>query len=179
MGSLHQHQQCDTLHEGQGMQFFITSRIPINKKKTDEIEVIDDETYDEIAVETVSKCLARMSGYWDPEFEPRSWTINDIILWRFSLLWQARTLGDFPIHSSTWHGMAGGSHIQVNWLKPCAPILCNTEHAQLVDVSKVHNGGVQQRSAVLYMRDMRDEGCSITSLLHPKSQSTKNNSANQ
>ena len=29
----------------------------------------DDETYDEIAVKPVSKCLARMKGYWGPEFE--------------------------------------------------------------------------------------------------------------
>ena len=26
--------------------------------------------YDEIAVKTVSKCLAHMKGCWDPEFEP-------------------------------------------------------------------------------------------------------------
>ena len=31
-----------------------------------------DETYDEIAVKTVSKCLVRMKevNCWDPEFEP-------------------------------------------------------------------------------------------------------------
>jgi hypothetical protein len=28
------------------------------------------KTYDKIAVKTVSKCLARMKGCWDPEFEP-------------------------------------------------------------------------------------------------------------
>ena len=27
--------------------------------------------YDENALKTVSKCLARMKGCWDPEFEPR------------------------------------------------------------------------------------------------------------
>ena len=50
-------------------------------------------------------------------------------------LWRARTLGGFPY--SAWH-MAGRGHIRVNWLTPRrAPILCNTEHAQFVDVFEV------------------------------------------
>ena len=39
--------------------------------------------------------------------------------------------------------MAGEGHVQVNRLKPHAPIYMYTEHAQFVDVSKVDNGGVQ------------------------------------
>ena len=31
--------------------------------------IIDDNTYNEIAVKTVLNCLARMTGCWDPEFE--------------------------------------------------------------------------------------------------------------
>ena len=48
--------------------------------------------------------------------------------------------GDFPIQSSTWQvkvmsGSTGSRRVP--------PILCNTEHAQFVDVSEVDNGGVQ------------------------------------
>ena len=61
---------------------YITSWVPINnnnkKKKIrptyDEImmkpsiyDEICDETYDVIAVKTVSTCLAQMKGCWDPE----------------------------------------------------------------------------------------------------------------
>ena len=42
---------------------------------------IDDATYDKIydviAVKTVSKCLARMKGCWDPQFEPSVEEIMD------------------------------------------------------------------------------------------------------
>ena len=41
------------------------------------------------------------------------------------------------------HGRPGGGHVRVNRLNPRAPIECNTEHAQFVDVSEVNNGGVQ------------------------------------
>ena len=44
------------------------------------------------------------------------------------------TLGGFPY--SVQH-MAGGGLVPVNRLEPHAPILCNTEHAHFVDVSKV------------------------------------------
>ena len=67
-----------------------------------------DETYDVIALNTASKCLARMKGCWDPEFEPSveeimdyRWDIMAILLIRF--LWWARTQGDLPIQSSIWH----------------------------------------------------------------------------
>ena len=43
---------------------------------TDEVIMIND---DEIAVKTVSKCLARMTGCWDPEFEP---SIEEIVDYR-------------------------------------------------------------------------------------------------
>jgi hypothetical protein len=33
--------------------------------------------YDEIAVKTVSKCLAHMKGCWNPEFKPREEEIVD------------------------------------------------------------------------------------------------------
>ena len=38
-----------------------------------------DETYDEIGVKTASKCLARMTGCWDPEFEP---SVEEIVDYR-------------------------------------------------------------------------------------------------
>ena len=50
----------------------------------DEVLMSND---DENAVQTVSKCLARMKGCWDPEFEPSVEEIVDypmILLWRFS-----------------------------------------------------------------------------------------------
>ena len=66
-------------------------------------EVINDESYDVIAVNTASKCLARMKGCWDLEFEPSVEEIMDyrrymaILSVRF--LWRVRTLGDSPIQS--------------------------------------------------------------------------------
>ena len=72
----------------------ITSRVPIRKKEFSRAmsnydETYDEiiETYDEIVVKTASKCLARMTGCWDPEFEPSVEEIVDypmISLWRFS-----------------------------------------------------------------------------------------------
>ena len=47
----------------------------INKKK--KIRPIYNETYDEIAVKTASKCLAHMKACWDPEFEPSVEEIMD------------------------------------------------------------------------------------------------------
>ena len=44
----------------------------------------------------------------------------------------------------------GEGHVWVNWLKPCTPIVCNTEHMQFVNVSKV------AYSSTVFMRD---EGC--------------------
>ena len=35
--------------------------------------------YDEIGVKTASKCLARMTGCWDPEFEP---SVEEIVDYR-------------------------------------------------------------------------------------------------
>ena len=40
-----------------------------------------DETYDKIAVKTVSKCLARMKGCWDPEFKP---SVEEIMDYRYN-----------------------------------------------------------------------------------------------
>ena len=42
--------------------------------------------------------------------------------------------GEFPYSIKC---MADGGGVRVNRLKPRAPILCNTEHAQFVDVSEV------------------------------------------
>ena len=43
----------------------------------------DDESNDEImmkiGVKTASKCLARMTGYWDTEFEP---SVEEIVDYR-------------------------------------------------------------------------------------------------
>ena len=51
----------------------ITSRVPIRKNQfgcaMSNYDETYDETYDEIGVKTASKCLARMTGCWDPEFE--------------------------------------------------------------------------------------------------------------
>ena len=55
-------------------------------------------------MKTASKCLARMKGCWDPEFEPSVEEIVDypmilLILWRFSSLSLASSLsgqGGFP-----------------------------------------------------------------------------------
>ena len=49
------------------------------------------------------------------------------------------------VHMARWT-----SSIRINRLMPRAQILCNTEHAQFVYVSKVDNGGVQYSSAVQY-----------------------------
>ena len=85
-------------------------------------------------VKTSSKCLARITGCWDPEFEP---SVEEIVDYRYMailsvrFLWRARTLGDFLF--SLAYG--SGGHVRVNRLKPRAPIYAYTEHAQFVDVS--------------------------------------------
>ena len=50
-------------------------------RPTDEIIMmnIDDETYDDIMPKTASKCLARMTECWDPEFEP---SVEEIVDYR-------------------------------------------------------------------------------------------------
>ena len=49
-------------------------------KSNDEIyDKIYDEIYDEIGVKTASKCLARMTGCSDPEFEP---SVEEIVDYR-------------------------------------------------------------------------------------------------
>ena len=42
-------------------------------------EVINDESYDVVAVNTASKCLTRMIGCWDLEFEP---SVEEIVDYR-------------------------------------------------------------------------------------------------
>ena len=72
-------------------------------RPTDEVinDVINNESYDVIVVNTASKYLARMTGYWDPELEP---SVEEIVDYRgymailsVRFLWRARTRGDFPI----------------------------------------------------------------------------------
>ena len=66
--------------------------------------------------ESVSKCLARMKGCWDPEFEPSVEEIVDYPMISLSSLSLASSLsgqGDFPMQLSTWQ-------VKVNRLKPCA-----------------------------------------------------------
>ena len=93
--------------------------------------------YDENAVKTVSKCLARMKGYWDPEFKP---SVEEIVDYQWYMailsvhfLWRARILRDFPIQWSTWQ-VLGGGHVRVN--RGSSSIIAYTEHAQFVDVSE-------------------------------------------
>ena len=123
---------CNTFNEGEGYsKFFIKSRVTINKINSqtyDEI-IMDDETYDEVAMKIVSKCLACIKGYWDPEFKPSVQEIMNyrsyiMVILSVGFLWRAHTLGDFPIPSSTWQVKV---QVQVNRLKPHAPIVFNTE----------------------------------------------------
>ena len=55
-------------------------------------------------------------------------------------LWRAHSQGGFP--HSVQH-MAGEGHVQINWLKPCVPIVFNTEHVQFVDVLGSIVGDIQ------------------------------------
>ena len=78
-------------------------------------EVINDESYDVIAVNTASKCLARMTGCWDPKLEP---TVKEIVDYQWYImailsvrsLWQARTLRGFPY--PVQHMAGGGQKAQ-------------------------------------------------------------------
>ena len=98
-------------------KFFITSRVPISTKK---IRPTYDETCDVIAVKTVSKCLARMKGCWDPKFEPIVEGLSMIYgdsLGSLSLV--SCTLGRFPYSSRC----TCGGHV---WLKPCVQVSGST-----------------------------------------------------
>ena len=98
-----------------------------------------DETYDEIMMklwwnwgENCFKiCLACITGYWDPEFEPG---VKEIVDYRWymailsdSFLWRACIHGGGSLFSLA-HG--SGGHVWINWLKPHAPIYAYMEHAQ-------------------------------------------------
>ena len=99
------------------------------------------ETYDIISVNTASKCLVRMKGSWDLEFEPSVEEIMDyrwynMVILSVSFLWRARALGGISLFSlactrqvEVMSGSIGSSR---------AP----TEHAQFVGVSEVDNGGI-------------------------------------
>ena len=71
-------------------------------------------------------------------------------------LWRARTRGGFPY--SVEH-MAGGDHVQVNRLKPRAPIFAYMEHAQFVKVS------CRSNYCGVFMRDS-ERTCSLSFSLH-------------
>ena len=127
----------------------ITSRVPINKKDSANWWGNYDEMMIKMqcAMKTVSKCLAHMTGCWDPEFKP---SVEEIVVLSLrcgnflNLLSLVSSCsgedGNSSIQSSTctWPGRG---HVQVNRLMPCTQIL---EHAQFVDVSEVNNGSVQQ-----------------------------------
>ena len=58
----------------------ITFRTPNQQKKT--VRPIDEvimSNYDKNAVKTVSKCLAHIRAYWDPEFQP---SVEEIVDYR-------------------------------------------------------------------------------------------------
>ena len=109
-------------------------------------------------MKTASKCLARMTGCSDPEFEP---SVEEIVEYRchmailsvFAFFGKLALGGDFPIQSSTrqWR-----SHSGVNRLKPRAPIYMCTEHAQFVDVS------------FMAATFTRDSGCSLSCSSYPQ-----------
>ena len=56
----------------------------------------NDETCDVITLNTASKCLARMTGYWDPEFEP---SIEEIVI-KLSMIIYGDSLSSLPLASS-------------------------------------------------------------------------------
>ena len=118
-----------------------------------------DENYDEIRVKTASKCLARMTGCWDPEFEP---SVEKIVDYRWDMailsvrfLWRARSWGDFPIQSTTWQvevtsRLTGSSH---------APQYSRIRSMRSLSMSPSSNyDGVF----------MRDSGCSLSFSLCPQ-----------
>ena len=126
--------------------------------------------YDEIGVKTASKCLARMTGCWDPEFEP---SVEEIVDYRWDMaifsvrfLWRARTRGDFPIQSSTWQvevmsGSTGSSR---------APQYTRIRSIRSLSMCPSSNyGGMQYRGVILFTRD---EGCSLSFSLYPQWQFT-------
>ena len=90
-------------------------------------------------MKTASKCLARRKGYWDLEFEP---SVEEIVDYRLIYIIYGDFLSLLSLVSSHSGGISlfslahgSGGHVRVNRLKPCAPILLYTEHAQFVDVS--------------------------------------------
>ena len=61
---------------------------------------IDNETYDEIAMKIVSKCLALMNGCQDPKFKHSVEEImdyrSDMAILSVCFLWRALILEGFP-----------------------------------------------------------------------------------
>ena len=80
--------------------------------------------------------------------------------------------------------MAGGGHIRVNQLKPRAPILCNTEHAQSLSIASYPGHPMFSTLHVVSEVEWWHGVITLSFSLYPESQSTttitpkKNNSAN-
>ena len=105
---------------------------------------IYDETYDEIMVTTASKCLACMTGYWDPEFEPSVEEIMEISMT------YGDSLSSLSLVSSPSGGISLFSQAHGRWRsRPGQPaqaarsIYTYTEHAQLSMSTSLNYGGVQ------------------------------------
>ena len=129
-------------------------------------------------MKSVSKCLARKKGCWDPEFEPSIEEIVDywwdMAIFSVLFLWRARTLEQFPYSVLCRLRSCPGQPARCT---PQCATLCNTEHVQFVDVSKVNNGQLTLALAVWdFSWGTRDV---VSFSLHPESQSTKNNLANR
>ena len=58
--------------------------------------------YDEIWVKTASKCLARMKGYWDLEFEP---SVEEIVDYRRYNIY-GDSLGSLSLANSLYGGIS-------------------------------------------------------------------------
>jgi hypothetical protein len=98
--------------EGCSVSFSLHPESQSTKKNSADLWGNYDENwwwnYDEIAVKTVSKCLAPMKGCWDPEFEP---SVEEIVDYRWDMailsvrfLWRGHTLGGFPYSTQSTRG---------------------------------------------------------------------------
>ena len=113
------------------------------------------------------KCLARMKGCWDPEFEPSvDHGVSMIYMYGnfLNLLSLVSSYSGgislFNLAHSRWRSHSG------QLAQATCPNICNTEHAQFVDVFEVDSGW----HAVVQCDTSRDV---VSFSLHPESQSTK------
>ena len=121
--------------------------------------------YDEIEVKTASKCLARMTGCWDPEFEPSIEEIVDSMIYGDSLSLlslassHSRGISLFSL-ACTWQWRSRSG-------QPAQAVRPNIRVYRACAVCRCILVRIMAAYIILFMRDLGCT-CSLSCSLHPE-----------